>query len=120
MDRAARYWLFDILDKIPVCEALTADGDLDAFINDTPRRLAVERAIEIISEASRHIDEADRNSEPDQPWQQIADLGNRLRHGYHTVSASFIWDVATRSVSDLKPAVERIYRLRKRPSDPWP
>ncbi len=68
MDREARHWLFDILDKIAVCEALTTDGDLEAFVKDAHRRLAVERAIEIISEASRYIDDADKASEPDQPW----------------------------------------------------
>lgn len=53
MVREARHWLFDILDKIAVCERLMDDVSLEAFEGDTPRRLAIERAIEIISEASR-------------------------------------------------------------------
>jgi uncharacterized protein with HEPN domain len=90
MVRETRHWLFDILDKIAVCERLMADVSLEAFEVDVPLRLSVERAIEIISEASRHIADDDKALEPDQPWPKIADIGNRLRHAYHLVPADLI------------------------------
>ncbi len=45
-----------------------------------------ERGIEIISEASRHIPEHLKATEPEIPWRQIAGIGNVLRHGYESVS----------------------------------
>lgn len=120
MKRDARHWLFDILDKINVCEQLMEDVSIETFSADVPRRLAIERAIEIISEASRHIDEVDKASEPDLPWRSIADIGNHLRHAYHQVPVELMHDVATRYVIELRPAIERLYERHKRPSDPWP
>lgn len=54
----------------------------------------VERSIEIISEASRHIPEELKAQFPDVPWQQIAGIGNVLRQDYEIVDDHITWDVA--------------------------
>ncbi|HEB79602.1 MAG TPA: DUF86 domain-containing protein [Rhodospirillales bacterium] len=43
-------------------------------------RRAVERGIEIISEASRQIPPEMKSNYPDIHWQEIASIGNLLRH----------------------------------------
>jgi uncharacterized protein with HEPN domain len=42
----------------------------------------VQRAIEIISEASRAIPDDLTNTQPDIPWRKIRGTGNVLRHDY--------------------------------------
>jgi uncharacterized protein with HEPN domain len=56
-------------------------------------RLAVERLLEIISEASRHIPVDMKAKEPKINWRRLADLGNWLRHAYHRTDPGFLWDM---------------------------
>jgi uncharacterized protein with HEPN domain len=44
--------------------------------------VGVERLVEIISEASRHIPEVLKHRYPAVSWRSIADIGNILRHDY--------------------------------------
>jgi uncharacterized protein with HEPN domain len=54
-----------------------------SFAADVMLRMAVERLLEIISEASRHIPPDTKVTEPNINWRRLADLGNWLRHAYH-------------------------------------
>ena len=49
--------LFDILDAIEQGRSAVGDLSLEAFLQRRLNQLAAERAIEIISEASRHLPE---------------------------------------------------------------
>lgn len=56
---------------------------------------AVERGLEIVSEASRHIPPEVRATRPDIPWKRVFALGNLLRHEYHRTDDEIIWRVVT-------------------------
>lgn len=120
MERPGRLRLFDMLNAIQACEKIIGGRDYEAFAADDIGRLAVERALEIISEASRHLSVNDTAASPEIPWQAMADLGNILRHAYDRVEAHRIHATATEAVAVLKPVVETLYARHKRPSDPWP
>jgi len=45
------------------------------------QRMIAERALEIISEASRRLPDDMKASQPHIPWRDIAAIGNHLRHG---------------------------------------
>src|SRR5436190_1290981 len=66
---------------------------------------AVERCIEIVSEASRHIPLDIEERFPEQPWPEIAAIGNLLRHHNQRVDDLIIWKIATRSMLLLRTAV---------------
>ena len=68
-------------------------------------RDAVERNIERISEASRHLPEELTVRHGDIPWRAIADIGNILRHAYEEVDERQTWRVAVRDLYPLKSAV---------------
>jgi uncharacterized protein with HEPN domain len=57
-----------------------ADQTKATFTDSLMLRLAVERLLEIISEASRHIPSEMKAAEPQINWRRLADLGNWLRH----------------------------------------
>ena len=65
----------------------------------------MQRALEIISEASRHIPDELLVSAPDIPWKQIRGIGNILRHEYHKIADEVVWAVVTEHVAKLKEAV---------------
>jgi uncharacterized protein with HEPN domain len=71
-------------------------------------RWIVQRAIEIISEASRAIPEELKRARPEIPWPQVRGIGNILRHEYQGLSDPIIWRVVTDELPRLKTAIEAI------------
>jgi hypothetical protein len=70
---------------------------IEAFERDWEKRWLVERGIEIISEASRHLDDDMKDRRPEVPWSKVAGIGNILRHAYDHVAA----DVHGRSCTTI-------------------
>jgi uncharacterized protein with HEPN domain len=105
-----RPWLHDILEAIEGVRAAVGDMSLEAYGASWTTRRAAERAIEIISEASRHLPEPLRASEAAVPWREIASIGNVLRHGYHRVDDEVIYVIVTRQLDPLETAVRRLLK----------
>ena len=71
------------------------DGvSLAAFDQDWEKRWLVERGIEVISEASRHLGDEMKDRHPMIPWRKVADVGNFLRHAYDQVAPDVLWKLA--------------------------
>ena len=100
--------LEDIPEAIRNIQSFITDKSLDDYRRETMLRLAIERCVEIISEASRHVPSALKDQHPTVPWRQIADIGNVLRHAYPSVEPEIIWEVATRHVTPLRLAVRQM------------
>jgi hypothetical protein len=66
-------------------------------------RSALERGIEVVSEASRHLD-SDLKAQHDLRWDDIAGIGNILRHEYQRVDGTIIWRAVKNDLPDLKAA----------------
>jgi uncharacterized protein with HEPN domain len=92
--------LDDILVSIDFIRRSMAGMTVDTFRDDMTRRLAVERCLGIISEASRHVPESARARHPDIPWKKVRAIGNVLRHDYQREDHDVIWETAIR---DLEP-----------------
>jgi uncharacterized protein with HEPN domain len=99
-----------ILAAIEDIQTMLSDCTASALARDRRLRLAVERAFEIMSEASRHIPEAKKTEAPEIAWRKLADLGNRLRHAYHRVDPEVLWNIAHNDLEPLKRFVERIIK----------
>lgn len=105
MVRAFRHALSDILQAISGIEAAAAGKTLADYQNDWLLKHAIQRGIEIISEASRALPEEVRNLQPEVPWPQVRTIGNVLRHEYHGLSDPIIWGVVIDELPALKIAV---------------
>lgn len=81
-----------------------------AFVEDMMLRLAVERSLEIISEASRHIPPDLKAGEQTINWRRLADLGNWLRHAYHRTDAGILWDMVQNDLEPLKTFVGQMIK----------
>jgi uncharacterized protein with HEPN domain len=101
-------WLRDILEAIVGVPAAVGGMSLEAYGASWTTRRAAERAIEIISEASRHLPKSLRASEPNVPWREIASIGNVLRHAYHRIDDEVIYVIVTRQLGPLEAAVRRL------------
>ena len=100
--------LEDILDAIAVIGAYTSGKALEDYLAQRMLRDAVERNVERISEASRHVPRGLKAKHPEIPWRNIAGIGNILRHAYPIVDDSLIWEVVLRDLPPLKAAVEQM------------
>ena len=98
--------LTDIIEAIERINGVLADVSLEAFENDWQRQWLVERGVEIISEASRHLADDLKARNPEIPWQKVAGIGNVLRHDYESVAAPILWKLVQ---IDL-PALEKVCR----------
>jgi len=99
--------LQDILRSTTKIEALLAGLTLDQFADDELLRMAIERYLEIICEASRRLPEAIKLDAPDINWQGMIDFGNILRHAYHSTDAEAVWNIINKHLPPLKSFVER-------------
>jgi uncharacterized protein with HEPN domain len=106
--RSLRPRLQDILDNIAIVKGATTGRDLAFFTADPVLRLAIERAIEIISEAVRHIPKEQHDKHPNIPWRNIMAIGNKLRHEYRRVDPDIIWEIAQQHLDELQPVIEAI------------
>ena len=109
MARPAAACARDILDRIDKIETYVGGMSREAFLADSMRREAVERNVEIISEASRGLPDDLKDNEYETPWRAIADLGNVYRHEYGNVDPEMLWDTATVHVPALRAPVQRIH-----------
>jgi uncharacterized protein with HEPN domain len=79
---------------------------------------ALERFIEIISEASRHVPNEWKAAHPTIAWQDIADIGNRLRHAYDTVDPAIIWGVYEYELAPLEIVIDQMMDAHRRDPNP--
>ncbi len=102
--------LAEIKDALDGISAATAGKTLADFRSDWLLRRGVERGLEIISEASRHLPLDLLSLAPEIPWTQIFGIGNILRHEYHKTSDAIVWAVVEDHLPPLTIAIERISR----------
>lgn len=106
--RKFQFALAEILDEITWVQQQTAGKDFDQFEEDRKLRYAVERSIEIISEASRRIPDELKATRPEINWKAIAGIGNVMRHDYHATSPAIIWNAVEIEFPPLQAAVQAI------------
>lgn len=97
--------IFEAIAEIRDYVAGLSDAEI---AGDTMRVRAIERCIEIISEAVRHIPEDARAGHPQIPWRNIEDIGNMMRHGYFAVNFDVVLRVARFELEPLAQAIEKI------------
>jgi uncharacterized protein with HEPN domain len=106
--------LAEIREAIEGIETHTAGKTLADFQRDWLLRLAVQRALEIISEAARHMPDELLAQAPDVPWKKIRGIGNVLRHEYHKIADDVIWAVVVENIGPLKTGIDIISRHVRR------
>jgi len=94
--------LFDIIEAIELIRSETADVTLDAFEADRRKRWLIERGIEVISAASRHLTDELEARHPEIPWPKLAGIANVIRHNYERVAADVFWNVAHEHLAEME------------------
>ncbi|MGH8639236.1 MAG: HepT-like ribonuclease domain-containing protein, partial [Burkholderiales bacterium] len=104
--RKVSHVLHDILEAIERVEEITRGKTLADFEASWQLRWLVQRAIEIMSEASRAIPKELKDAHPEIPWEKVRGIGNVLRHDYQGIADPLIWNVVLDELPVLKRAVQ--------------
>lgn len=100
--------VFQMSEAIRNIRQFTDGMQFEDFKSDAKARHAVERCIEIVSEAARRMPLSVQDRHPEIPWQDIKRIGNVLRHRYDDVDSEIIWDIVNRHLEPLERTVARI------------
>jgi uncharacterized protein with HEPN domain len=89
--KTPRLYLEHIREAIGLIRQYVLGRQRSGLDREPMLRQAIERNIEIISEASRRLPAAVKARHPKVPWRGIAAIGNILRHEYPAVNRDIIW-----------------------------
>ena len=103
--RSPRLRIHDMLESIRGIERAIAGKSFRDFERSWVLRSAIERGIEVISEASRHLGRELKSQHKDVRWKDIAGIGNILRHDYQRVDGQIIWNAMKDDLPALKKAL---------------
>jgi uncharacterized protein with HEPN domain len=98
--------LADIVEAIERIHHVLDGVPLETFEQDWEKRWLIERGLEVISEASRHLTDDVKARQPQIPWSKVANIGNVLRHAYDRIAPDVLWKLA----QDDLPALEKACR----------
>jgi uncharacterized protein with HEPN domain len=97
--------LEDILDSISLIDQFLSGIDFDFYVEDMKTKSAVERQLQIITEAAYRLgDEADTLC-PGPDWKGFMGMGNLLRHAYHRIDDAIVWNTVKVELPALRKAI---------------
>lgn len=104
-------WLSDIEQAAAKVVTYTSPIEFERFKADEPIHYLVIKMLENMGEATRNIARLHPDFQatvPDMPWREMAQLRNRLSHGYFDYSPALVWRIA---VDEVPGVLERTRRL---------
>jgi uncharacterized protein with HEPN domain len=109
--RDAEQHLRDILESINNIDTFLGNMSFDAYRGDLKTKSAVERQMQIITEAAVRLGEDGDRLCPGVDWKGFRGMGNVLRHGYHRIDDKVVWDTVKDELPPVKAAVLRALNL---------
>jgi uncharacterized protein with HEPN domain len=106
-ERDAAY-LWDMLKAARDARELLEGRSLEAYLQDRVRRLALERALELVGEPARRVTEGFKSAHPEIDWRSIVGQRNVLAHKYGVIDHERLFRTGTESVPGLIAALEKI------------
>jgi uncharacterized protein with HEPN domain len=106
--KSARARLLHIRDEIEGVAMIVRSLSFVQYQGSYMHRRAVERAVQIVSEAAKALPPDYLAKYPDAPWNAIIGIGNILRHEYQRLDDKQLWEIATVHLPGLQPVVEQM------------
>jgi uncharacterized protein with HEPN domain len=97
----------DILDAISLIDAFLAGFDFEAYKSDLKTKSAVERQMQIITEAAYRLDVDGEKMAPGIDWEGFRGMGNLLRHAYHRIDDGIMWNTVKEELPTMREAATK-------------
>lgn len=108
--RDPRTHLADVLDAIDKIAEFIGAIDLNAYRADDKTKAAVERKLQVLTEAIIRLEDESPGAYPEIDQKGYRGMGNILRHSYHRVDDSIVWGTVKEDLPDLRAIVQRLLR----------
>lgn len=108
--RDPKLWIEDILLSIQEIEDTLCKINQATFLDNHTLVNAVSFDLLKISEGVKHLLETDMELPTHEPWKDIYNLGNRLRHAYFGIDRERIWLVAKQDLPSLKHTCQNMLK----------
>ncbi len=90
--RSQRQYIQDILEAMEAAESSVEDVRFEDLDGNLEKQFALQRAFEVIGEATKHLDPELRRRSPDIPWDDMAGMRDVLIHAYFAVDLEVVWE----------------------------
>jgi uncharacterized protein with HEPN domain len=108
--RNAQTHFEDILQSIDHIDEFLAGIDFEEYREDRKTRSAVERELQIITEAAIRLGDEAETLCPGPDWKGFRGMGNILRHVYHRVDDEIVWNTVKEELPPMRTAVSNALR----------
>jgi len=98
-------FLIDIFYSIEQIEKFVAGFDFEKFKQDEKTKDAVIMRISILGEAINNLSKKFKKEHKEIPWQDIADMRNKLIHEYFGIDVEVVWETTQEDVPELKKKI---------------
>lgn len=106
--RSQRQYIQDILEAMEAAEEFVEGVSRDELEEDLQREFALQRAFEVIGEATKQLDPSLREEYPDVPWDDMAGMRDVIIHKYFAVELEVVWDTIHNRFPEIRPPLRRI------------
>ena len=114
MSSESEHALYDIRDAVLETRRHPEGLTDEQSCRDDKTSDAASRRLEIMSEASRRLDDPVRDRHPDLPWREIRDAGNFDRHDDDNVAQAHVWSTIIKRLEPSLVAVDAQILLASR------
>ena len=104
-----RSYLWDMLEASHSVRNFVEGKSFHEFLQNEILRLAVERKLEIIGEAARHLSEELKQNCPNIPWKVIIGQRHVLVHDYDDIKYERLWNVCQKDLPRLIEQLEQLF-----------
>lgn len=108
MPRGPAARVADMLEAVGRIRTYVADLDFEGYGSSAIVRDGVERNLERLSEASRHLPADWKARRPEIPWREIAGIGNILRHACDRIDDRVVWNLIALHLDALEAALRAL------------
>jgi uncharacterized protein with HEPN domain len=103
--RDADAHLQDIVEAIDHIDSFLGAMSFQSYQADLKTRAAVERKMQIITEAAVRLGDEAPLLCPNLDWEGFRGMGNILRHAYHRIDDKVVWDTVKQELPPMRQAV---------------
>jgi len=108
IDAASRLRLEDMLKHARLARDILGSLSFDDVSANDEKRLALERAVEVVGEAANFVSSSIQLAEPSVPWRDIIAMRHRLIHGYAAIDFGRLVRTVQEDIPPLIAELERI------------
>jgi uncharacterized protein with HEPN domain len=98
----------DALEAIEKATTFVAGMDYEEFSRDDKTVYAVIRALEVLGEATKKIDQEVKDRYAEIPWREIAGMRDKLIHDYFGVNMLVVWKSVSLDLPLIEPLLRRM------------